>query len=45
MTRDQIVEQIKKLENYKIDEECNLLKNIYTEHLNYLREKLKEIGY
>lgn len=43
MTREQIIEQIKKLEKYILDDECYLLKDIYKDHIEYLRGKLKEI--
>lgn len=43
-TRKELLEErIVKLESYVFCEECGeTLKNIYTEHLNYLRQELKE---
>lgn len=43
MNKEQIIEQIKKLENYNYGDECPLLKKICKEHIDYLRKKLKEI--
>ena len=43
-TRKELLEErISKLESYVFCEDCGeILKNIYTEHLSYLREQLKE---
>ncbi|WP_166484662.1 hypothetical protein [Clostridium cuniculi] len=41
--RDLLKERIVKLESYIFAEECTeVLKNIYTDHINYLRQELKE---
>lgn len=43
-TRKELLEEsISKLESYVFCDDCGeILKNIYTEHLNYLRQELKE---
>lgn len=43
-TRKELLEErISKLESYVFcDDRGEILKNIYTEHLNYLRQELKE---
>ncbi len=43
-TRKELLqERICKLESYVFCDDCGeILKNIYTEHLNYLRQELKE---
>lgn len=43
-TRKELLEErISKLESYVFCDYCGeILKNIYTEHLNYLRQELKE---
>ncbi|WP_302739073.1 hypothetical protein [uncultured Clostridium sp.] len=41
--KELLEERIAKLESYIFCEDCGeILKNIYTEHLNYLRQELKE---
>lgn len=43
-TRKELLEErICKLESYVFGDDCGeILKNIYTEHLNYLKQELKE---
>ena len=43
MDKEQIIEQIRKLENYNYGDECPLLLRISKEQIDYLRKKLKEI--
>ena len=41
--RELLKERIVKLESYIFTEECTeVLKNIYADHINYLRQELKE---
>lgn len=41
--RELLLERIAKLESYILCNDCGeILKNIYTEHLSYLRQELKE---
>lgn len=41
--KELLEERICKLESYVFCDDCGeILKNIYTEHLNYLRKELKE---
>lgn len=42
MDRAAILEQIRKLESYVIDKSLEHITCIYTEHLEYLRNKLRE---
>ena len=41
--KELLEERICKLESYVFCDDCGeIIKNIYTEHLNYLRKELKE---
>ena len=43
MNKEQIIEQIRKLENYNYGDECPLLLRVSKDQIDYLRKKLKEI--